>query len=30
MINVYIDESGGFVPLEREKSKVSGVAALFC
>jgi hypothetical protein len=30
MLNVYIDESGGFVPLERRKSKVSCVAALLC
>jgi hypothetical protein len=30
MIHVYIDESGAFIPLERRKSKVSGVVALFC
>lgn len=30
MLKVYIDESGGFAPLERRKSKVSCVAALLC
>ena len=30
MIHIYIDESGGFVPLERRKSKVSCIAALLC